>query len=119
MPISSGSASRPSGFPSPIVLTAASTFAAPDAASSALRNDGVSTAPALSMLIRMPEPLMSWIQQRTMQRSAAFAPPYKLMEGGGLTEAVDPMMTIVPPGFISANAGWIENSTPFAFVLKV
>src|SRR5580704_11540320 len=41
------------------------------------------------------------------------------MDGGGLTDAVDPMMTIVPPGFIHGSAGWIEKRTPFAFVLKV
>lgn len=42
-------------------------------------SDGVSTAPGFTMFTRMPDPSSSRIQVRTICRSAAFDPPYRLM----------------------------------------
>jgi hypothetical protein len=75
VPISRGPAKRPRGLPCPIDLTAASTCSGPDAAANALRRDGVSTAPGLRTLIRIPDSRMSWIQALTKFRMAAFTPP--------------------------------------------
>jgi hypothetical protein len=73
---SSGRISRPIGMPWPMAATRSSTLSARDAPANSNRIEGVSTAPGLNMLRRMPVPLTSWIQPRTHARSAALDPPY-------------------------------------------